>query len=183
MTSLLPPNLLRLFAPRPQPPFLKPLTKDEKNRGPDRLQGCGQLVKRIREEAEEAEYREGLADAPKTATAAEETNGDSANDVKAEKMEVDEKEEGEEVDNLLGEVKKNKNRKGKPKVVKPPRKDKISELGVVGQEAVKMRKELRKKRQEEYKKNLEKNCESRMLWIIRRSSYDRPTAGRRESSR
>jgi U1 small nuclear ribonucleoprotein len=162
MTSLLPPNLLRLFAPRAQPQFLKPLTKDEQNRGPDRLQGCGQLVKRIREEAEEAEYREGLADAPsKTATTVEETNGDAVKDVKAEKMEVDEKEEGEEVDNLLGEVKKDTKGKSKSKAraVKPARKDKISEMGIVGQEAVKMRRELRKKRQEEYKKSLEKNCE------------------------
>lgn len=150
---------MRLFAPRQQPQFLKPLTKDEKNRGPDRLQGCGQLVKRIRDEAEEAEYREGLADAPKTTTAADEGKAGGAELVKAEKMDVDEKEEGEEVDNLLGDVKKDKKGKGKAKVVKAPRKDKISEMGIVGQEAVKMRRELRKKRQEEYKKSLEKNCE------------------------
>ena len=74
-------------------------------------------------------------------------------------MDVDEKEEGEEVDNLLGDVKKDEKGKGKAKVVKAPRKDKISEMGIVGQEAVKMRRELRKKRQEEYKKSLEKNCE------------------------
>jgi U1 small nuclear ribonucleoprotein len=161
MTALLPPNLLRLFAPRPQPPFLKPLTKDESNRGPNRLQGCGPLVSRLREEAEEAELKQGMEDAPETKAEASTTNGTNGTpavaqaekgDVKdADKMDVDVKEEGDKAETSTKKV------KGKRGV--PIKKDKVWEMGLVGQEAIKMRRELRKKRQEEYKKNLEKNCE------------------------
>jgi len=169
MTALLPPNLLRLFAPRAQPQFLKPLTKDEAVRGPNKLSGCGNLVKRIREEAEEAEYQEGLADKPVTK---KETNGEAQADkgevFEADKMDVDVKEEPKDAV-VEGSSHKRKEKKEKVSQTKKARtitstgpkkrQDKIAELGVVGQEAIKMRRELRKKRQEEYKKNLEKNCQ------------------------
>lgn len=161
--------MLRLFAPRAQPPFLKPLTKDEAVRGPNKLAGCGNLVKRIREEAEEAEYQEGLADKPVTK---KESNGEAQAEkgevVEADKMDVDVKEEPKDA-GAEGSGYKRKEKKEQVAQTKKSRtitstgpkkkKDKIAELGVVGQEAIKMRRELRKKRQEEYKKNLEKNCE------------------------
>ena len=149
MTALLPPNLLKLFAPRPQPHFLKPLSKDERQRGPDRLVGCAHLAQRIHEEAEDAEVKQGMGDQPATIP---EANGDGEKgEVKDEAMGI--VEEGEEAQ---AEGKKKKKKGDKPKV---PKKDKIAELGVVGQEARKMRREARKIRQEEYKKNAEKNCE------------------------
>lgn len=70
MTALLPPNLLRLFAPRPPVPYLQPLTKDESIRGPDRLQGIATIVTRLRQEAEDAELKAGMEDA-------KEVNGDA----------------------------------------------------------------------------------------------------------
>ena len=42
-------------------------------------------------------------------------------------------------------------------------KEKLAQQGIVGQEAIKMRREARKKRQEEYKKNLEATCKYRSL--------------------
>lgn len=175
MTSLLPPNLLRLFAPRPQPQFLRPLTKDEADRGPNRLRGCGELVSRLKEEAEEAELKEGLADAPATvkeeippptttATTSATANGASAD---AEKMDVDpteDKEAGEVVDASTSKKEKSKS-KGKGKA-RPERNDKVAQMGLVGQEAIKMRKELRIKRQAEYKKALEKNCRSSLASVV-----------------
>lgn len=161
--------MLRLFAPRAQPPFLKPLTKDESLRGPNKLTGCGTLVKRIREEAEEAEYQEGLADQPVTK---KESNGEpqAEQGEVVDKMDVDVKDEPK--DGVMeGSSYKRKEKNEKVVQTKKSRtitstgpkkkKDKIAEMGVVGQEAIKMRRELRKKRQEEYKKNLEKNCELR----------------------
>ena len=140
MTALLPPNLLKLFAPRLQPPFLKPLSKDERNRGPNRLSGTAPLAQRTREDAEDAEVKKGIAIEPVTLP---EVNGI--------------KEDGEVKDDPMTEdaVRGRKKKKGKEK-----RKDRIAELGVVGQEAVKMRRDARKVRQEEYKKNAEKDCES-----------------------
>ena len=49
-THLLPPNLLKLFAPRPPLPYVRPVGKD-----PDRVRskdvgGVGQLLARLREE-------------------------------------------------------------------------------------------------------------------------------------
>lgn len=175
MTSLLPPNLLRLFAPRPQLPYLKPLTKDEAVRGPDKLTGVAALAKRLREEAEDAEYKAGLqddeapapgpgpgpasapndaADTSKSKTRSKsktETNGVAAAEADEEMGEVkEEKENGDKAEGAKG--------KGEQKV-KKKKMDKIAEMGIVGQEARKMRLELRAKRKEEYKKNLEKNCE------------------------
>jgi U1 small nuclear ribonucleoprotein len=147
MTALLPPNLLKLFAPRPHPPFLKPPSKDERNRGPNRLGGLAHLAQQIREEAEDAEVKRGIAEQPATVP---EVNGNREDgEVKDELMNHD-GENGEEVEGK----KKKKDEKGKGK-----RKDKIAELGVVGQEAINMRREARKVRQEEYKKNADKNCE------------------------
>lgn len=42
---------------------------------------------------------------------------------------------------------------------KKKKKDPIAEAGVIGQEAVMMRREAKKKQQKEYKENLEKTCE------------------------
>ena len=169
MTALLPPNLLRLFAPRPQPIFLKPLTKDESQRGPNKLEGCGQLVTRIREEAEEAELQEGLKDRPETKSERGETSGnDASGHSKSKRAEPDEKMEVDGVANgaddaAEAETSGKSKSKGKAKAKATPKRklDKIAEAGVVGQEAVKMRRELRVKRKEQYKKDLEKNCESR----------------------
>lgn len=147
MTSLLPPNLLRLFAPRPYPQYLVPMDKDERVRGPDKLVGVGSLIKRIREEADDEEIRKGKEEDERVevengtasdAVKAEPTNGDGA------KMDVDED----------GEVKDEKKTKSKGK-----KKDEVALAGVIGPEAIKMRKDLRKKRQAEYKKSLEANCE------------------------
>jgi U1 small nuclear ribonucleoprotein len=121
------------------------MDKDERDRGPDKLVGVGPLIKRIREEADDEEIRKGKEEDERmeveTATApaikTEPTNGSST------KMEVDED----------GEVKEDRKAKGKGK-----KKDAVAQAGVVGQEAIKMRRDLRKKRQAEYKKNLEANC-------------------------
>lgn len=142
MTALLPPNLLRLFAPRPAPIYLKPLVKDDADRGPAKMAGISDIVKRLRDEAEENEYKAGMEDKPTEEEGKpkdedgvkEEGNGDAS-------MDVDVKAEEKE----------------KPKKKK---RDPIAEAGVIGQEAVKMRREARKKRQEAYKKDLEENCES-----------------------
>jgi U1 small nuclear ribonucleoprotein len=178
MTSLLPPNLLRLFAPRPQLPYLKPLTKDEAVRGPDKLTGVAALAKRLREEAEDAEYKRGLQDdeaqAPAPAPASGPGPASAPNDA-ADKAKTKTKTKTKtngvaaagEADEEMGEVKEEKENgdkaegvesKGEQKV-KKRKMDKIAEMGIVGQEARKMRLELRAKRKEEYKKNLEKNCE------------------------
>ena len=138
MTALLPPNLLKLFAPRPPVPYLKPLVKDDAKRGPNKLRGVGELVKRIRTEADEDEIKQGLKDDADLAKG-KETAGT--------KMELG----GEE-----GELKE-KELKVAAAGIKG-KKDPIKLAGVVGQEAVKMKRELRTKRKEEYKKNLEENC-------------------------
>lgn len=182
MTALLPPNLLRLFAPRPQPHFLKPLTRDDSRRGPDALVGVASLVGRLREEAEDAEVKQGMqeGEAPGTAAAPNDPESKSSSskvpapaaDVKVEKA------DGADVEMENGEVPaaappltngKSKKKKGKSKATAaPPRKmDAIAKKGIVGQEARKMRLEARKKRQEEYKKTLEKNCELRYSMPIR----------------
>lgn len=115
------------------------------------------MVTRLREEAEEAELKEGMADAP--VTVKEETNGTSSvNKDKTDKMDVDqtEKENGE-AGEVADAVKITSKSKGKGKA---PKKDKVAEMGLVGQEAIKMRRELRVKRKAEYKKMLEKTCEA-----------------------
>ena len=139
MTALLPPNLLKLFAPRPPVPYLKPLVKDDAKRGPNKIRGVGELVTRIRAEADEDEIKQGLKDDADLAKGKEEAGT---------KMEPN----GEE-----GELKE-KELKAATGVGKS-KKDPIKLAGVVGQEAVKMKRELRAKRKEEYKKNLEENCE------------------------
>jgi U1 small nuclear ribonucleoprotein len=144
MTALLPPNLLKLFAPRPPVPYLKPLVKDDAKRGPNKLRGVGELVTRIRTEADEDEIKQGLKDEADLAKGKEEAGT---------KMEPN----GEE-----GELKE-KELKAATGVAKS-KKDPIKLAGVVGQEAVKMRRELRVKRKEEYKKNLEENCAYSTVW-------------------
>lgn len=166
MTALLPPNLLRLFAPRPQPPFLKPLTKDDSIRGPNKLVGVGELVKRIREEAEDAEVRQGLKPdtAPGTAEAPNDPdtvngNGAAKNGDAVEKQKIDANGDIE-----MGEVQDEGVKAGPPVSEKSKGKqrkvDKIAAMGIVGQEARKMRKAEREKRKEQYKKDLEANCKS-----------------------
>ncbi|ORX36793.1 hypothetical protein BD324DRAFT_627183 [Kockovaella imperatae] len=164
MTALLPPNLLRLFAPRPPPPYLKPLTRSDSARRKKPLTGCATLVKKLRDEAEEAEYQEGFKDRPETKSERTALNSEEESSRKrrrndktepdADGMEVDGAENGvhgaEEMDG------KGKG-KAKGKVQPKKKKDKIAEAGIVGQEAVKMRRELRAKRKEQYKKDLEKS--------------------------
>lgn len=166
MTSLLPPNLLRLFAPRDPVPYLRPLTKDDAERGPDRLAGVATLVTRLKDEADAEEIKKGLDDSVVTATetssqaqaakdkvesAGADGNGDVDMDTKAES-----------VAEASSSSKKDKKEKARTET-KPKRMDKIAKLGVVGQEARKMRAEERVKRQEKYKKDLEKNCTSAII--------------------
>lgn len=147
MTALLPPNLLKLFAPRPPVPYLKPLVKDDARRGPNNITGVGVLVTRLRTEADEDEIKQGLRDDAAVA------NG---NQPEGTKMEPN----GEESELKEKELAKTKTVTGGKK------KDPIKEAGVVGQEAVKMRRELRRKRKEEYKKSAEANCELRLaVWF------------------
>jgi hypothetical protein len=140
MTALLPPNLLKLFAPRPPVPYLKPLVKDDAKRGPNKLRGVGELVTRLRTEADEDEIKQGLKD---------EADLKNGKEDAGTKMELG-GEEGELKEKELKAAAATSGVKGK--------KDPIKQAGVVGQEAVKMRRELRAKRKEEYKKNLEENC-------------------------
>jgi U1 small nuclear ribonucleoprotein 70kDa len=127
MTALLPPNLLRLFAPRPPTLYLGALGKDVTDRGPNKLKGVSNLVHRIREEADDAEVAGGM-----------EVDGESSKPVEQKKEEK-------------------RGKKGKRRAVKM-KDDEISRKGVIGQEAVKMRKEERIKRLEANKKIAEENC-------------------------
>lgn len=189
MTALLPPNLLKLFAPRPQPPFLKPLTKDESNRGPNKLVGINTVVRQAREEAEDEQVKEGLTDRPATKSegpAKPTADKDKVVPGKAnghgDRMEVD-GEEVEEGEMSTRSQQPKANGKGKEKAAgKGKKRDRVAEMGVVGQEAVKMRRELRKKRQEEYKKMIEANCTSVSYQSITAQGH-RQTSGRRECRR
>jgi U1 small nuclear ribonucleoprotein len=156
MTALLPPNLLRLFAPRDPVPYLRPLTKDDADRGPDKLRGVGALVTRLKEEADAEEIKKGMDDSvvtqsetsaqPQASKDAVAVNGDGDVDMEA-------KQNG---DAAASSSTGNKSKKRKQ--VKPKKMDKIAKLGVVGQEARVMRAEERAKRKEQYKKDQEKNC-------------------------
>jgi U1 small nuclear ribonucleoprotein len=164
MTSALPPNLLRLFAPRPPVPYLKPLTKDESERRPQKLGGIAELARRLRIEAEEEEYKKGLEEDVKES----ESKGDGAEvkEEEGEKMIVDE--QGEVKDKKPDAKTKGSAAKGKGKG-----KDVIKIDGVIGPEAAKMRREAMKARKEEYKKNAEKNCEfvlSQIRFFFRKDS-------------
>ena len=152
MTSLLPPNLLKLFAPRPPVPYLKPLVKDDSKRGPNKQTGVGPLITRLRTEADEEEIQQGLRDD------AAAVNGKQP---EGTKMEPEGQEsEIKDVTEKDGKGASSVNVKVQPKTMSGGKKrDPIKEAGVVGQEAVKMRRELRRKRKEEYKKNAEANCE------------------------
>jgi U1 small nuclear ribonucleoprotein len=101
----LPPNLLKLFAPRPPPPFFKPVGKDPEEPGPNKLQGVAAVVQRLKEEEEDRVF--------KRDTAGQGTEGEAV----------------EKKFTLALEYQKQ------------------------------LRKEEAKKQKEEYKKNLEKNCE------------------------
>lgn len=131
MTSLLPPNLLKLFQPRPHPQYLKPLTPDPAKRGPDKLTGVAALLARLKAEAEEDELKQGMADKPVE-------DGEGSGQVK---------------DEANGESKT-----GVEKDVKPT---------LAGEYARELRLEKRKKRQEKYKKELEKKCETRPKRVFR----------------
>lgn len=145
MTALLPPNLLKLFAPRPPVPYLKPLVKDDAKRGPNKLSGVGALITRLRTEADEEEIKQGMRD---DAVAA---NGGQPEGTKMEPN----GEEGALKERELAQAATKSTTSGGKK------KDPIKEAGVVGQEAIKMRREARRKRKEEYKKTSEANCELR----------------------
>ena len=49
-THLLPPNLLKLFAPRPPLPYTRPLDKDIDRVRPKHVDGVGQLLAQLRED-------------------------------------------------------------------------------------------------------------------------------------
>ncbi|KAI0077255.1 hypothetical protein K474DRAFT_1596364 [Panus rudis PR-1116 ss-1] len=49
-THLLPPNLLKLFAPRPPLPYSRPLDRDIDRVRPKNVEGVGQLLARLRED-------------------------------------------------------------------------------------------------------------------------------------
>ena len=138
-------------------PYLKPLTKDDRERRPNKLMGIAPLAKRLREEAEEDEYKKGMEDEAKT----EEEKKDTGMDVDGSEVKVkkEKKEDGAEVAGAgdAADAKDKKKAKGKRKT--------FSINGVIGQEAVKMRREAIKRRQEEYKKNAEKNCESTVVVV------------------
>lgn len=160
MTALLPPNLLKLFAPRPPVPYLKPLTRDEAKRGPNKLSGLAVLRQRLKEEADDDEIKQGLEDKPVTVAEGSKSNGavTKAADGDVEMGEV--KEDKEEVKEAsTSAVHAGKNKKGKERKLPKQKDDKISRMGVVGQEARKMRAEERIKRKEQYKKDSEANCE------------------------
>jgi U1 small nuclear ribonucleoprotein len=160
MTAHLPPNLLRLFAPRPPLIYLKPLDRDPNPAGrPDRLTGIGSLVQRLRDEAEEDEYKKGMEDEVKEESKEEAKDGQDDKESKEEpakedadkdkdaKMDVD---EAGQVPEVKKEPKK-KDAKGKRKVIVPE--------GVIGEEAAKIRREAKKRSKEEYKKTAEGKCE------------------------
>lgn len=130
MTAKLPPNLLRLFAPRPPLVYLPPLSKDTSDRGPNKINGIAALVQRLRTEAEDDEVKQGLEER------------------KEEPMDTDQLEDGQVATKPDAEGSK---------------KEAIGESGVVGQEAVRLRREAKKKEQKEYKENLEKTCESQRI--------------------
>ncbi|EPS93619.1 hypothetical protein FOMPIDRAFT_1135839 [Fomitopsis schrenkii] len=49
-THLLPPNLLKLFAPRPPLPYTRPLDRDADRVRPKNVAGVGQLIAKLRED-------------------------------------------------------------------------------------------------------------------------------------
>lgn len=103
MTALLPPNLLKLFAPRPPVPYLKPLTRDEKVRGPNKLVGIAPLKQRLKEEADDDEIKQGLADQPITRAEGEAGAVDAGKaEGSGEKNNGAEKNEGEPVVDVSG---------------------------------------------------------------------------------
>lgn len=59
-THLLPPNLLKLFAPRPPLPYIRPLGKDPDKFREKRVDGIAEVLARIKEEE-----TQGLIDAGK----------------------------------------------------------------------------------------------------------------------
>jgi hypothetical protein len=61
IASKLPPNLLKLFSPRPPPPFFKPLGKDPDEPGPNKLQGVASVVQRLKEDEEERVFKRDTA--------------------------------------------------------------------------------------------------------------------------
>lgn len=160
MTALLPPNLLKLFAPRPPVPYLKPLVKDDAKRGPNKLSGVGRLVTRIRTEADEEEIQQGLKDDANVTNGKQpegtkmEPEGQEAEikTANANAIEVDGNEDGQVKETVKVQPKTTVGGGNK-------KKDPIRDAGVVGQEAVKMRREARRKRQEEYKKHADETCE------------------------
>lgn len=57
IAAKLPPNLLKLFSPRPPPPFFKPIGKDPDEPGPNKLQGVASVVQRLKEDEEERVFK------------------------------------------------------------------------------------------------------------------------------
>jgi U1 small nuclear ribonucleoprotein len=53
MAAKFPPALMKLFAPRPAPRFIKPTGPDPDKPGPHKLDGVASVLQRLREEEEE----------------------------------------------------------------------------------------------------------------------------------
>lgn len=60
-THLLPPNLLKLFAPRPSLPYTRPLDRDIDRVKPKNVSGVAGLLTQLREDRESADAAAGLA--------------------------------------------------------------------------------------------------------------------------
>lgn len=61
IAAKLPPNLLKLFSPRPPPPFFKPIGKDPDEPGPNKLQGVASVVQRLKQDEEEKVFKRDTA--------------------------------------------------------------------------------------------------------------------------
>jgi U1 small nuclear ribonucleoprotein 70kDa len=61
-THLLPPNLLKLFAPRPPLPYSRPLDRDIDRVRPKNVTGVAALLAQLKEEKENADAQAGQAE-------------------------------------------------------------------------------------------------------------------------
>lgn len=62
MQHLLPPNLLKLFAPRPPLPYARPIDRDISIVKPKQLSGVAQLLAQVKEENDAGLIDQGKAD-------------------------------------------------------------------------------------------------------------------------
>lgn len=86
MTHLLPPNLLKLFAPRPPLPYVRPAGRAPEKITPKTVNGVADLVAQIREDKALAESEAGL----------KKKNKEKKKETKAQTEEGEEEEESED---------------------------------------------------------------------------------------